>query len=163
MKKRILHVIFGLIYIALMGMFSYYSLESGTTSQETSNTVGEIIVEVGEQVLNTEIKTDSHFFYLTRKIVGHYLFFVALGLFSFLFYYYFDKIKLLYRLLIHFSTGLIFALISEFVFQKIATQRYASFTDVCIDYLGFITLSGIIAIVIIIISKRREKNGKATT
>ncbi len=163
MKKRILHVIFGLIYIALMGIFSYFCLQSGNTSQETSNTVGEIIVEVGEQILNTEIKADSHFFYLTRKIVGHYLFFVTLGLFSFLFYYYFDKIKLQYRLLIHFSTGLIFALISEFVFQKIATQRYASFTDVCIDYLGFVTLSGIISLTMIIILIRRRKNVKTTT
>ncbi len=161
MKKRFVHIVVGIIYIALIGMFSYLSLQSGESSVQSSNTVGEIIADLGEEVFNVEIERNDHFFALTRKIVGHYLFFVTIGSFSFLFYFLFKKLNLYIRILIHFVTGLSFAFISEFLFQYIASGRCASISDVGIDFLGFVTLSGIATFIVIFIDQRRKKYAKS--
>ena len=161
MKKRLVHLVIGFIYIALIGIFSYLSLQSGEASTQSSNTVGEIIADIGEEVLNVEVERNDHFFKLTRKIVGHYLYFVAIGIFSFGVYYLFKKLNLYIRILIHFATGLGFAFISEFLFQYIASGRCSSINDVGIDFLGFITLSGIATIIVINIDQRRKKHAKA--
>lgn len=155
-KKRHYLVIF--IYIACLCFFSWKCLETGEQSSESSNFVGEIIAKALHFLFNIKIVEDSNYSLIIRKLVGHYGFFVIIGFFSFFTYYLIEKITLKKRYLIHFISGLSFALLTEFVFEFFTSGRGASIVDAGIDYLGFCTLSIPLAVYYFI--KRKEVANK---
>lgn len=144
--KRIYQISLFIIYIALLVFFAYESLKDGTASGESSNRIGNIIASIIEFFTGKEFVITDRFNYLIRKFIGHFSYFVLLGCISCLFYSSFSKkIKDLELLsIVHFATGLMYAFMTEFLFQMIAVDRMPSLLDVFIDYFGFIFLSVII-------------------
>ena len=90
---------------------------------------------------------------LVSKLVGHYGYFVVLGVVSIAFYLNIPKISKITAIILHFSVGFLFAFISEFVAERMTSGRHASMVDVLIDMAGLITLS----ILIIIYNLRKNK------
>lgn len=157
-KRMVIQIILGIIYIFLLVLFSIKSLESGSESSKLSRNVSENIVGVINNTFNKDIKVTDTFEHYVRKIIGHYGYFVILGSVSVFFYLLFNKLKHYIRFIIHFTTGFIFAFLTEFVFQNIASNRTASMKDVGIDYLGFITFSTVVCIIYYIkIYKKKKK------
>jgi VanZ family protein len=60
------------------------------------------------------------------------------------------------KVIINYIIGFIVVLISEYVFELNASGRNATFSDVLIDYSGFILFSTIIVIIYIIKNTKKE-------
>ena len=151
MKKHLIYQItIGSIYIFLLLAYGYLSLQTGSDSAEQSKDVVGSMAAILQFIFGSDIVVDGAFVTFIRKLVGHYIYFVGLGLFSWLFYYSFKNIKLWKRLVIHFSSGLIYSFITEFVFQIMMQDRNPTWGDVFLDFGGFITVSLILTIVVII-------------
>ena len=161
MKKRFYSIVSGLVYFGLLVFFSYLSLQSGEKSAESSTTVGNIIADTGEKIFNVSIERTPDFFRITRKIVGHFGYFVLLGVSSWAFYRSFGNLPFWIRAALHYGAGLFFAFVSEFVFQRISSGRSSSFVDVLIDFAGFILLSTFIIAVEYV--RRRKRDGQTVT
>lgn len=99
-------------------------------------------------------------FYL-RKILGHFSLFFIFSIFSlFTYCLFFKKDQWYFSLILHFIIGYCIALFSEII-QAAIPERTGAFTDVMIDYLGFLMATGMIAIIYwihFIIYKMRFKN-----
>ncbi|MCQ2772265.1 MAG: VanZ family protein [Bacilli bacterium] len=160
MKRRVIQVILLVLYVGLIGFFTYQCLQTGAQSTNSSNVVGNVVADTIEVTTPIEIDRNEQYFALIRKLIGHYGYFVILGGVSFLLYHSITEIKLGYRLALHLGIGFIFAFISEFLLEASADGRGPSFGDVMIDYSGFLTLSLIFVIIILIIHlKKRKANG----
>ena len=85
-RKYILSVLLGLIYVSMMGFFTYKCLETGNKSAESSNRVAEVIKDVTNEVFNTNIEMTESYTTLIRKLIGHFGYFMCLGIVSILFY-----------------------------------------------------------------------------
>ncbi len=156
MKKRIYPILSGLVYFALIVFFSCLCLQSGEASAESSKTVGNLIADTGEKIFHVSIERTPDFFRLTRKVVGHFGYFLVLGVSSWLFYRALWRKRFLLGVGVHYGTGFFFAFVSEFVFQRISSGRFPSFVDVLIDFAGFVLLSTLI--IAIEWGKRRKRH-----
>ena len=155
MKKRVVNIIFLVIYILLIIWFIFKSLEDGEESSSTS----EKVVDIISNIVNLE-KTDN-LRTVVRKLIGHFGYFLLLGITSSLFYLTLSFGKLKYRIIIHYSIGLLLAIFSEFVLEANTNGRTASGLDVIIDYSGFILLSTIIITIYLKKYYNRQFNGIA--
>lgn len=145
MKKRIYQIILLIIYISLLVFFSIESLKDGNSTIESSNKISFLIRDIIQFFTGIKIDVDDNFNYIIRKFIGHFSYFCILGIVSSLLYLSFDNKKNYNKLFfIHFSSGFIFAFITEFIFQLFISGRSASFKDVMIDFLGFIFISPLI-------------------
>ena len=158
--KRIHRILLGTVYVILLAFFTWQCLKSGESSSADSSSVARTISSVLEILTGKEFSVDDHFIHLIRKWIGHFGYFVLLGSVSFFFYRTFDdggKKRLLWNS-IHFASGFLFAFISEFVFQTIASGRTASMLDVLLDYGGFLTLS--LPVSMLFVLKDRKRHSK---
>ncbi len=143
---RIIQIILLILYIGLLVFYTIKSLETGIESTASSDKISNITADILETLTQKPIERTEYFKSSVRKYIGHYSYFVVLGFISILLYLSINEIKLKYRLIIHFSSGLIFAVITEFWFQLVSSDRGPSINDVGLDYLGFITLSFFISL-----------------
>lgn len=155
MEKKIYQIILGILYISLIVFFSYSCLQNGDSSGNFSVQVSKGIANVLNSIFKTSYVVDDNFVHLVRKLIGHYGYFVLLGIVSSLFYYSFNNLGLVKKIIINFLSALVFALISEFIFQLITSGRAASIIDVLIDYSGFITSAIIISTIYIVRNKNK--------
>lgn len=155
MKKTIFQIIFLIIYGALLVFFMYECFQDSTKAGKQAGIVANIIANTIEFFTKKKVTVDDHFLLLVSKIVGHYGYFVILGLISIIYHLSLDGFNKIMRIIIHFVIGISFAFATEFVAEAITAGRNASIVDVGIDTLGFITLSLPICIVYLI--KRRQK------
>lgn len=164
MRKETLYKIHQLvlfiIYIALIVFFIIKCLETGDESTKTS----QVVVDSTATVINTihgegsVDPKDPSFINFVRKFIGHYSYFVVLGGISILFYLSLrDRFKEYLLIIIHYGIGIGFAILSEFLLEGKTMGRGASWADVGIDSLGFITLS-IVIIGIYYLIKQKKKN-----
>ena len=106
---------------------------------------------------NGNYKSFSEFI---RKSIGHFLLFLASGVFTFLSCYYLlkekSKLKLWQIVLIAALVGLFFAGLSEFI-QYFIPSRFGSFIDVGVDYLGYMIGLGIVLLIIYLANRRKAK------
>ncbi len=154
-RKYILSVLLGLIYVSMMGFFTYKCLETGNKSAESSNRVAEVVKDVTNEVFNTNIELTESYTTLIRKLIGHFGYFVCLGIVSILFYASLKKNKI-FTITTHYAVGLLFAFFSEFCLEGLTEGRSASFKDVMMDFSGFITISSIMIIVYFIVLYRKK-------
>lgn len=141
--QKVYQISLGTVYIMLLIFFTWQSLKSGESSASTSDWVSHMISSFLEMMTGKEFPVDERFTYLIRKWIGHFGYFVFLGFVSCLFYRTFQdgsKRRFLW-ISIHYANGFIFAFLSEFVFQMLASGRTASMLDVLLDYGGFLALS----------------------
>ncbi len=158
MKKYICYQIFLTIaYIALIFLFCYMCLQSGGDSSNTSKVIAEGIADAQETITGKEVVVDDDYIMITRKILGHFGYFMVLGIVSALLYLSLYTLKPFYRISIHYVSGIFFALVSEFMLEASADGRAPSFKDVLIDALGFISLS---TFIVIIWATRRQNNNQ---
>jgi len=158
LKKYICYQIFLTIaYIALIFLFCYMCLQSGGDSSNTSKVIAEGIADAQETITGKEVVVDDEYIMITRKILGHFGYFMVLGIVSALLYLSLYTLKPFYRISIHYVSGIFFALVSEFMLEASADGRAPSFKDVLIDSLGFISLS---TFIVIIWATRRQNNNQ---
>ena len=136
-KERIIiyRKILFVIYLLLITLFCYMCLESGEDSSNQSSFVTDAICTLFNISPTNEIES------FVRKAIGHFGFFLLFGLVSNLLYMTYYKWKYQKQLLIHFGTGILFIISTEFIFQAIAINRGPSFIDCLIDFGGFLTMT----------------------
>ncbi len=150
MKKKIINIIFLIIYISLITIFFVKSGENSTNSSNSS----EIVVNIISNVFHVEKNDNLRL--IVRKLLGHFLYNGLIGISSIIFYLTFNHFKFRTKIMIHYIVGFFVAFISEFVFELNASGRNATFNDVLIDYSGFILFSTIILIIYIIKNTKKE-------
>jgi len=138
-------------------LFCYMCLQSGGDSSNTSKVIAEGIADAQETITGKEVVVDDEYIMITRKILGHFGYFMVLGIVSALLYLSLYTLKPFYRISIHYVSGIFFALVSEFMLEASADGRAPSFKDVLIDSLGFISLS---TFIVIIWATRRQNNNQ---
>lgn len=151
--KRAIHVIAIYMYLILIVAYTILSLQNGDDSSHTSSSVASAVAKGQEIVTGKTVTVTEKYKYNVRKILGHYGFFVLIGFTSALTYM-LSPMKKWISTIIHFSAGLLFAIITEFWFQASSKGRSPAFNDVLIDYAGFLTLSVVVVLVIITQSKK---------
>ena len=152
--ERAIHVIAIYAYLILIVAYAILSLQNGAESSHTSSSVASAVAKGQEIVTGKTVTVTEKYKYNVRKILGHYGFFVLIG-FTSAFTYMLIPIKKWISIIIHFSTGLLFALITEFWFQASSKGRSPAYNDVLIDYAGFLTLS--VAVVVVLTITHKEK------
>ena len=95
------------------------------------------------------IKDLGDFFRKVRKGIGHFGAFLVLGIFSTLTYLlYLNKKKMFFSVPINYAAGFALAAITEII-QLFVPGRYGAFSDVMLDFYGFLVSSTLITVVII--------------
>lgn len=154
--RKLLHILFFILYIELSIFFIYQSSKNGNDSSSLSLIVVDYINKILVSLnINVELDTLHN---IVRKTIGHFGFFVMYSLVSYIFYYMFHK-KIFITL--HFIIGLALAITSEFIFEANSVGRSASIYDVLIDYSGFL-VGSIIMFIILFLTKRHKNKVKIT-
>lgn len=157
---KVHQVVLFIIYISLIIFFILKCLENGEESLESSKAISNIIAKIINNIKGYEYidRTNPDYLNFIRKFIGHYGYFTVLGAISILFYLSFrNLIKDYILIFIHYFIGFIFAIISEFLLEGLSSNRGASWVDVGIDSLGFVTLSIIIIGIYYLIKKKERK------
>ena len=107
-----------------------------------------INIEVKQQPV---IKDLSEFFYKVRKGLGHFGAFLVLGIFStFTFMLFFTNKKWFFSVPLNFIIGFFVAALTEYI-QTLVPGRYGCWSDIIIDYSGFISSAIVLTITIFIV------------
>ena len=139
--KKLKYVVL-LIYLALVGVFFYFTLRRGEESARESSFVADIVLKVLRFVTFKRIEFDYDIIHhITRKLVGHYGYNVLIGLFGFLTIYLFKKQHGNICLVISIVLGLVIAISGELL-QYIPASRGPSIVDAMINFGG--EVSGIL-------------------
>lgn len=143
MKKYTMYQIVVLtIYIVLVLVFLIFSLQSGSSSSGLSSSITNVFCNIFNIENNKDIVEK-----IIRKLIGHFGYFLLMGIFSSLFLYSLKNTRFLYLFIINLSINLVVAFISEFLCQAIASNRCPSIIDVLIDYSGFMISCSIITFI----------------
>ena len=170
MKKSkldlILMIIFTVLALAINAYIIYHSCLNGAQSSQASQGV----VEVSEEVVNTvrpgTVTPENYNAFATfiRKSLGHFGLFVVSGIFSSLAIYYIFKdfkwIKHFLNAIFALSFGLIIAMTTEII-QLNVPERSGEFTDVLIDYGGYLLgvfLVGLVLFLVIRYQRKKQAN-----
>lgn len=166
MKKSkldfILMIIFTILALAINAYIIYHSCLNGAQSSQASQGV----VEVSEEVVNTvrpgTVTTENYNAFATfiRKSLGHFGLFVVSGIFSSLAVYYIFKdfkwIKHFLNTIFALSFGLIIATTTEII-QLNVPERSGEFTDVLIDYSGYLLGAFLVGLVLFLVIRHQKK------
>ena len=137
---KYLKYIFLVCYIFITLVIFIKAFEDGEKSAASSDQVTDVIIGTidgitpGDESITDKFDIEDIKLFI-RKAIGHFGLFLVLGIFAAMTYYLFIKNKLL-SLIISIVVGLITAGLSE-LFQGIPVGRAPSFTDVLIDYAGY--------------------------
>ena len=166
MKKSkldlILMIIFTVLALAINAYIIYHSCLNGAQSSQASQGV----VEVSEEVVNTvrpgTVTPENYNAFATfiRKSLGHFGLFVVSGIFSSLAIYYIFKdfkwIKHFLNTIFALSFGLIVAMTTEII-QLNVPDRSGEFTDVLIDYGGYLLGAFLVGLVLFLVIRHQRK------
>lgn len=99
----------------------------------------------------------SNFQMLVRKALGHFTLFFVNGVFGFLTFYLFLKDNKLIQIIIgSLSVGLFFASVSELI-QRFVPGRAGTFTDVLINFSGYLVATLLLLLITYLVLKRKAK------
>ena len=166
MKKSkldlVLMIIFTVLALAINAYIIYHSCLNGAQSSQASQGV----VEVSEEVVNTvrpgTVTPENYNSFATfiRKSLGHFGLFVVSGIFSSLAIYYIFKdfkwIKHFLNTIFALSFGLIIAMTTEII-QLNVPERSGEFTDVLIDYGGYLLGAFLVGVVLFLVIRNHRK------
>lgn len=169
---RKLRYLFVTLYIITLGYIFYAAASSAANSTRQSNIASQVIVNTIDVVESAEIAISNddrltvkdkyetnydfriQFNKVVRKLVGHFGLFGFLGImFSLAFYTFFESKKQL--LIINFINGFVTAGISEII-QLFADKRGPAFTDVLIDYSGYLIGSLFIILIMFLVNRKKK-------
>jgi VanZ family protein len=153
-KERVLiyRNILAIIYLLLIALFAYFCMQNGEDSSNTSSFISDFICSLFNITRTDEISA------FLRKAIGHFGFFMMFSFVSCLLFMTFYKWKYHKQLIVHFSLGISYILITEFLFQAIAINRGPSFKDCLIDFGGFLLMSIIVIFIFYIYRLAKSKN-----
>ena len=160
--RKILFYIFSSIALAITVLIIVESFIGGGDSANQSFSFSEAFINFIESFNpNVVLIPDREAFHAVfRKVVGHFLLFGGAGLFTTLSLMMFDRLYDKFRwkvILFSAGYGLILALVSELI-QYYVPGRYGTFTDVFIDYGGYVLFMGLgYLITYLIFKKHRNK------
>ena len=166
MKKSkldlILMIVFTVLALAINAYIIYHSCLNGAQSSQASQGV----VEVSEEVVNTvrpgTVTPENYNAFATfiRKSLGHFGLFVVSGIFSSISIYYIFKdfkwIKHFLNTIFALSFGLIIAMTTEII-QLNVPDRSGEFTDVLIDYSGYLLGAFLVGLVLFLVIRHQRK------
>ena len=155
-KINLKQIILFIIYLGMLIFFMYECFQNGDSAGNQASIFSNIIAKIHGFFKGEEIIVDDNYRLVISKLFGHYGYFCVLGLVSILFYMTITRFRILWRFMIHFGVGFIFAIATEFIAEAATSGRNASFVDVLIDSAGLLTFSGIYIIIYIIIMKKRR-------
>jgi len=116
--------------------------------------------EISVVITSIPESTYQNISFLVRKIIGHFSFYLAIGVFGFLTMYLYlsfkSKKKDLYAAFIALSYGILLAIISELI-QLIPGGRSGNIDDILLDFLGYLIGEFITIIVIYLVNKNSKK------
>lgn len=159
MKKiKIISVIFFIIYLAMLIFFMYECFQDGSSAGKQAGFFAGILAKIQKFFTGKEVEITDKYRYYVSKIFGHYGYFVVLGLVSIIFYMSIKNINIWIRIGLHFGIALAYAFASEFIAEAMTSGRNASFIDVGIDYLGFITISLPYVLIYLLVKNKKNKN-----
>ena len=157
-----LMIIFTILALAINAYIVYHSCLNGVQSSQASQGV----VEVSEEVVNTvrpgTVTPENYNAFATfiRKSLGHFGLFVVSGIFSSLSIYYIFKdfkwIKHFLNTIFALSLGLIIAMTTEII-QLNVPDRSGEFTDVLIDYGGYLLGAFLVGLVLFLVIRHQRK------
>ena len=164
-KYLIWTIIFSVIAIAINAYIIVHSCLDAVQSTEVSSGV----IEVTEEVINTvapgTITPENHdsFVTIVRKAFGHFGLFMVSGFFSSLALYLaispFNKQKYYQIIIIALAFGLLMGLVTETI-QLFVEGRSGEFTDVLIDFSGYLLGFLIILLILFLIIRHIRKEEK---
>ena len=165
MKKR--KILF-FVFLALSIAINVFIIVEGAVDAEGSSSqsfgVTQLVINIFKAIApDSRIATDPDFaHHLVRKLVGHFGLFGVSGILTILTFIFghedFDKMKV--RIVINSSVlGLSVAFISELL-QLTAPGRAFAFTDVLIDFSGYLLFGGITFLIYCLIRRRNQKKAK---
>ena len=149
-KFMAIQIILSILYVAMLVFFAYECFKNGEDASKQASGVANVVANVQEAITKKPVVVDDNYRLAISKGIGHYGYFCLLGLVSVLFYMTFKKLKIGFRVLLHFTSGIVFAFLTEFVAEALTSGRNASFTDVLIDTAGLFTFSSIFLLIFFI-------------
>ena len=155
-KFMIIQISLLIVYVLMLAFFTYECFRTGEDASKQASSVATVVATVQETITKKPVVVDDNYRVIISKSIGHYGYFCLLGLVSILFYMTFKKLKMGYRIIIHYTSGIVFAFLTEFVAEALTKGRYASFTDVLIDTAGLFTFSSIFLLIFFIYKYIKE-------
>lgn len=160
-KHFIWTIVIASIAIAINVFIIVQSCLNGIKSTNSSG----IVVNILKSIINAfskdainEGNIDS-FTHVVRKLVGHFGLFVCSGLSSSLAIhfasYYLKRYQWWYGLIFTLFFGLFLAGLTELI-QSFIPDRSGQLTDVLIDYSGYILGTGIIVLIVFLVSRKKK-------
>ena len=153
-----MHFVFAAITIAIYVFLIIESAMDGGNSSAQSQGFTAFLINVIRAIdSNSPLLSDLDVFHaVTRKLFGHFLAFGGAGIFTALSLLMLEKPFRLKTIIIALAMGLSLAFITEGL-QLIIPGRAGQFTDVLIDFSGFILFAGLIYLVIYLVFKNIDK------
>ena len=148
MKKRL--ICFYIFLVLSVATFTFILVQSGLTgseSSEQSGWVSELFIKF-VALINPDsciVKNPETTHGVIRKLIGHFGLFAIGGIFTVLTFNFMKgtyKDNFTIKVISLFSIGLMFAFISELI-QLATPNRAFAFTDVLIDYAGYLSFGGL--------------------
>lgn len=155
-------IIMTVLAVAVNGFIIMQACLNGVRSTESSGFVVNLLKTIINGISPNAINDGNidTFSYVIRKLVGHFGLFAISGLFStFSLYLWFRPQKCYknYRLLyLSLGFGLLLAILTEII-QLFTPGRSGQFTDVLIDFSGFILGNGIIILILYLVYRHHKK------
>ena len=154
--KKILTIVFLVLYLSLLVFMVIQSLSPAVESSEQSSSVGELVsrFKIFDVFLKNGIMDD-----FTRKFIGHFCEFGLLGIFGY--FVFGTAFKKEYSQAINCAVGLSSCSVVE-TFQLFAEGRAVSFFDIVLDFEGYLTALSILTIINLIVDLIVNKGCKNT-
>ena len=166
-KRFILSIAIGVFALAINVFIIVQACLDGMRSTESSGIVVDLlkgmINGISPNAINDgNINTFTH---VIRKLVGHFGLFAFSGVFTswsiHLGSYYLKKYQWYMGLVFTLCFGMFLAGLTELI-QSFVPERSGQFTDVLIDFAGYILGTGIVVLILFIIYKVNKKKSKKT-
>ena len=159
--RRVLHIVFAALAIAIDVFLIVEAAMNGSQSSMQSEGFTQMLINLIKVIdPNSPLLNDLGLFHsVVRKVFGHFLSFGASGLFTTLSLLMLPKSteeKKLKTIIISLSLGLFLSLLTECI-QLFTAERAGQFTDVIIDFSGFLLFSSLIYLLFYFIFKNKNK------
>ncbi len=161
---KIRHILFYIFLTLSVATYTWILVESGVNGSNCANEslglVNSFIAWVKTFAPDSPIVQDPETTHtVIRKLVGHFLFFGLAGIFTSLTFVFLDdglSKRKIESIILMASVGFIMALASELI-QLVTPGRFFMFTDVLIDFSGFVLFAGFVYLISFLVFKRQEK------
>lgn len=161
-KTLTIHIIIYSLAVAINMLIIVYSCFNGYRSSMQSSRVATVVENVVNTFNPTAVTNSNRdqFKGVIRKLVGHFGFFFVSGIFSTLsIYFLINKkkwYKFYYLIPIGLGFGLFWASLSEII-QLLIPGRSGQFSDVMIDFLGYMITFLIVFLIIYLYEKKKKE------